>query len=49
MSERTNFYMEGREFLAEPHHYVEIGLDNIWRRKARCAGLSSGFSGSRWD
>jgi transcriptional regulator with XRE-family HTH domain len=30
MSERTGFYMEGRKFLAEPYHYVESGLDNIF-------------------
>jgi putative transcriptional regulator len=30
MSERTDFYMEGREFLAEPYHYVESGLDGIF-------------------
>jgi DNA-binding transcriptional regulator YiaG len=30
MSERADFYMEGREFLAEPYHYVESGLDNIY-------------------
>lgn len=30
MSDRTDFYMEGREFLAEPYHYAESGLDNIF-------------------
>jgi DNA-binding transcriptional regulator YiaG len=30
MSERTGFYMEGREFLAEPYHYMECGLDDIF-------------------
>ena len=30
MSERTDFYMEGREFLAEPYHYFESGLDTIY-------------------
>lgn len=28
MSERTD--MEGRAFLAEPYHYVESGLDNVF-------------------
>src|SRR5258708_2497948 len=30
MSEQTDFYMEGREFVAEPYHYVESGLDDIF-------------------
>jgi DNA-binding transcriptional regulator YiaG len=30
MSERTGFFIKGKEFLAEPHHYVESGLDNIF-------------------
>jgi DNA-binding transcriptional regulator YiaG len=30
MTERTSFFMKGREFLAEPYHYVESGLDNIF-------------------
>ena len=29
MSERTHFFIEGREFLAEPYHYVESGLDGV--------------------
>jgi transcriptional regulator with XRE-family HTH domain len=30
MSERTGFYIEGKEFLAEPYHYMESGLDSIF-------------------
>jgi transcriptional regulator with XRE-family HTH domain len=30
MSERAEFFIEGNEFLAEPYHYVEIGLDYIF-------------------
>ncbi len=30
MSERTGFFIKGREFLAEPYHYVASGLNNIF-------------------
>ena len=35
MSGRTDFYMEGREFLAESYHYVESGLDSIFLQIGR--------------
>jgi DNA-binding transcriptional regulator YiaG len=30
MSERTGFFIKGRQLLAEPHHYVASGLDNVF-------------------
>lgn len=30
MSKRANFYLEGGELLAQPYHYIECGLDNIF-------------------
>jgi DNA-binding transcriptional regulator YiaG len=30
MSERAEFFIEGRELLAKPYHYVASGLDNIF-------------------
>jgi transcriptional regulator with XRE-family HTH domain len=30
MSERAAFFIKGKEFLAEPYHYLASGLDNIF-------------------
>lgn len=30
MSKRTDFFIKGRELLAEPYHYLASGLDNIF-------------------
>jgi DNA-binding transcriptional regulator YiaG len=30
MSERANFFIEGRKMLAKPYHYLASGLDNIF-------------------
>lgn len=30
MSERAEFFIKGREMLAEPYHYLASGLDNIF-------------------
>jgi len=30
MSDRTDFFIKGRELLAKPYHYLASGLDNIF-------------------
>ncbi len=41
MSKRADFFIEGRELLAKPHHYLASGLDNIF--------LLSGVTEKRTD